>query len=164
MGQFDIETLRREHERATFRCGAALLDEYLSKYARQNAEAGVARTFVAVAPPSVRVVGYYSLSASSLSFERVPEVLRKRLPRYPVPTLLLARLAVDVTVQGFGLDGALLHDAGRRAARLSAEVGTRLLEVEAKDAAAHAFYRKHGAVSLHDDELHLVFDLRNWRA
>ncbi len=163
MGQFDIEALRREHERATFRCGAPLLDEYLGKYARQNAEAGVARTFVAVAPPSVRVVGFYSLAASSLSFERLPEVLCKRLPRYPVPTLLLARLAVDVTVQGFGLGGALLHDAGRRAARLSREVGIRLLEVEAKDAAAHAFYVKHGAVSLHDDELHLVFDLRIWR-
>ena len=163
MTRFVVEALRKDHERASFRCGASALDEFLARYARQSAEVGIARTFVAVAPPSSRVAGYYSLAASSICFARVPEDLRKRLPRYPIPSVLLARLAIDVTVQGQGLGAALLVDAGHRVARLSREAGIRLLEVEAKDELARGFYRKHGAVALLDDERHLVFDVRSFR-
>ena len=163
MSRFIVEALRKDHERASFRCGATALDEFLARYARQNADAGVARTFVAVAPPSERVVGYYSLAASSIAFASVPDQLKRRLSRYPVPSILLARLAIDVTVQGQGLGAALLADAGRRVARLSIDAGIRLLEVEAKDESAHSFYRKHGAVSLLDDARHLVFDVGTFR-
>lgn len=172
MSRFVVEVLRKDHERASFRCGATPLDEFLVRYARQNADAGIARTFVAVAPPSVRVVGYYSLAASSIAFASIPdepvpsivEGLTKRLPRYPIPSVLLARLAIDVIVKGQGLGSALLVDAGRRVARLADEAGIRLLEVEAKDESARAFYRKHGAVPLLDDDKHLVFDLRAFRS
>lgn len=163
MSRFEVEALRKDHERASFRCGVSTLDEFLARFARQNAEANIARTFVAVAPPSTRVVGYYSLAASSLAFARVPNELKRRLPRYPIPSVLLARLAIDVTVQGQGLGGALLVDAGRRASRLSEVAGIRLLEVEAKDESARTFYKKHGAVVLLDDERHLVFDVRIFR-
>lgn len=162
-GQFLIEPLRKDHERASFRCGSAALDEYLARYARQNAEAGLARTFVAVVPPSPRVVGYYSLAASSIRFATVPDTMKKRLPRYPIPSILLAQLATDVTVRGLGLGGALLVDAGRRAGRLAEGAGVRFLEVEAIDDAARDFYRRHGALPLLDDEHHLVFDIRLFR-
>ena len=158
--RFVIERLRKEHERSSFRCGSTPLDEFLARFARQNADADVAQTFVAAAPPSVRVAGYYSLAASSIQFARVPDAVRRRLPRYPIPSILLARLATDVTVRGLGLGAALLIDAGKRAARLSGEVGVRVLEVVAKDDAARSFYVKHGATALLDDPLHLVFDVR----
>jgi len=158
--RFVIELLQKDHERRSFRCGSAALDDFLARFARQNADAGVARTFVAVAPPSSRVAGYYSLAASSIRFATVPEALRRRLPRYPIPSILLARLATDVTVRGLGLGAALLVDAGKRAARLSGEAGVRFLEVVAKDDAATAFYVKHGATPLLDDARHLVFDIR----
>ena len=160
MSQFVIEALRKAHERKSFRSGSPELDKYLVKFARQNADAGVARTFVAVAPPSLRVVGYYALAASAIRFATVPDDIKRRLPRYPIPTVLLARLATDVTVRGLGLGAALLFDAGRRAASVAADVGIRFLEVVAADSAARAFYVKHGAVSLLDDAHHLLFDIR----
>jgi len=43
-----IEPLRCDHDRAGFGCGEPALDEYLARFARQNHESGVARTFVAV--------------------------------------------------------------------------------------------------------------------
>ncbi len=161
--RFAVEALRRDHERASFRCGNSDLDEYLVRFARQNADAGVARTFVAVAPPSNRIVGYYALAASCVSFSNVPATLSRRLPRYPIPSILLARLATDVTVRRVGLGAALLVDAGRRAARLSDDAGIKLLEVSAIDDAARDFYLKHGALSLLDDNHHLVFDIRTFR-
>ena len=164
MSQFVVEPLRTEHERVSFRCGDAELDTYLQRYARQNAEAGISRTFVAVAPPSLRVAGYYSLAASSVEFATIPDPLRKRLPRYPIPALLLGRLATDLTVRGLGLGSALLIDAGQRALRLSREAGIRFLEVEARDAGVRGFYERFGAVRLLDAPEHLVFDLRLFRA
>lgn len=161
--QFVIEALRKDHERASFCGGSAVLDEFLPRYARQNADAGVSRTFVAVTPPSARVVGYYSLAASSIRFATLPDDLKRRLPRYPIPSILLARLATDVTVRGLGLGAALLVDAGRRAARLSEQAGIRFLEADAIDDDARGFYRMHGATALLDDERHLVFDIRLFR-
>lgn len=120
----------------------------------------MARTFVAVAPPSRRVAGYYSLAASAVRFEHLPDPARRRLPRYPVPSVLLARLAVDATAQGQGLGAALLVDAGRRVRTAAEQVGVRVLEVHALDEEAAAFYRRHGALPLLDDPAHLVFDLR----
>jgi hypothetical protein len=53
-----IESLRRDHGRSEFGCDEPALDDYLSRFARQNHESGVARTFVAVceAEPA-RVLG-----------------------------------------------------------------------------------------------------------
>jgi hypothetical protein len=43
-----VEPLQRDHDRARFGCGEPALDEYLARFACQNQESGVARTFVAV--------------------------------------------------------------------------------------------------------------------
>ena len=40
-----------------------------------------------------------------------PASKAKKLPRHPLPVVLLARLAVDQSVQGKGLGGFLLHDS-----------------------------------------------------
>jgi hypothetical protein len=41
------ETLTRHHNRTDFDCCVAALNEYLQRYARQNHDAGAAKTFVA---------------------------------------------------------------------------------------------------------------------
>ena len=76
------------------------MDDYLRKYAGQHGRKHMGRTFVAVTPGDKRVLGYYTLAASSVSFEQAPDDLIKKLPRYPLPTALLGKLAVDESVQG----------------------------------------------------------------
>jgi hypothetical protein len=58
-----IEPLSHAHDRESFDCGEQELNEFLRKYALQNQEKGIARTFVAVKPNRKRVDGYYTLSA-----------------------------------------------------------------------------------------------------
>ena len=58
-----------------------------------------------------RVIGYYTIAAGALLFEDVPADTSRKLPKHPVPVVLLARLAVDLTMQGKGLGEGLLLDA-----------------------------------------------------
>ena len=154
------EPIARHHDRKGFDCGSPDLNEYLNRFARQNHEAGGARTFVAVSPPDpARVLGFYAISPGSIAFARVPGVLTRKLGRYDVPVFRLGRLAVDRSVQGLGLGGDLLLAAGARALAVAAEVGGVALAIDAKDAEAARWYGRFGAMALLDDPLHLVLPL-----
>jgi GNAT superfamily N-acetyltransferase len=144
--------LAQGHEVAGFDCGAPPLNEYLRKYAFQNHQNRSARAYVTVTEN--RVVGYYTLAAGSVSREEVPPRVAKGLGNYPVPVILLARLAVGRTEQGKGLGAALLKDALLRANQAADIVGCRAVLVHAKDETAQAFYRKFGLEPSPIDALH----------
>lgn len=154
------EPVGRHHDRKRFDCGAADLNEYLARYARQNHESGGAKTFVAVSPAEpARILGFYSISPGSIEFARVPAKLTRKLGRYEVPVFRLGRLAVDRSVQGQGIGGDLLLAAGERALAVAAEVGGVALAIDAKDENAMRWYERFGARRLLDDPLKLVLPL-----
>lgn len=154
------EPIGRHHDRKRFDCGAADLNEYLARYARQNHESGGAKTFVAVSPVEPgHVLGFYSISPGSIEFARVPANLTRKLGRYEVPIFRLGRLAVDRSVQGQGLGGDLLLAAGERALAVAAEVGGVALAIDAKDENAARWYERFGAQPLLDDPLKLILPL-----
>jgi len=97
------EPIGRQHDRKRFDCGAPDLNEYLSRYARQNHESGGAKTFVAVSPAEpARVLGFHSIGPGSIELARVPANLTQKLGRYDVPVFGLGRLAVEQSMQGQG--------------------------------------------------------------
>jgi predicted N-acetyltransferase YhbS len=67
------------------------------------------------------------LAAGSVGREEVPPRIAKGLGSYPIPIILLARLAVDRSQQGRGLGASLLKDAILRAAQAADIVGCRAL-------------------------------------
>lgn len=160
---FVIEALRRSHERGRFDCGEAALNEYLLRFARQNQERGLGRTYVALPEGGARVVGYYTLAAGSVAFADVPEHLRRSFPRYPIPVAHLGRLATCLSVRGLGLGEALLFDAVERTLRVADELGMVALEVWSKTDRARSFYEKYGFEPLVDDPLHLYLPLATAR-
>jgi GNAT superfamily N-acetyltransferase len=149
--EFVIEPLSKKHERENFDCGEDNLNQFLRKYARQNSERGFGRTFVAVLPERREVCGYYTLSSGSVSFEIVPE----KLPRYPIPTAHLGRLAVDLKMQGQRLGELLLIDALERTVLIAVELGIYAIELYALTDTAKRFYLRYGFIELKDDEKHL---------
>ncbi len=106
---FEFVPLTKAHDRAAFDCGVPSLNSYLQRSARQNQDRDIGRTCVALEPGQVRVWGYYTLSSASTEFEEYPE--NAGLPRYPIPAVLLARLAVDKQRHGQGLGRELLIHA-----------------------------------------------------
>lgn len=155
-----VEPLKREHDRDRFECGEPALDEYLARFARQNQESGVARTFVAVgeAQPG-RVLGYYSLAVGAIDKANLPAAASRRFPNFPLPIARLARLAVDRSQQGTGLGEGLLLDALSRCLRVAEEVGIIAVLIDAKHERAKAFYARYEFDSLPDHPLTLWMSL-----
>lgn len=134
----------RKHDRSGFSCGAPELDRYIRELATQDIRRDMARVFVASRPDDPTVWGYYSLSAASFCRDGLPQVQARRLPRYPVPAVLLGRLAVDAGAQGAGLGAHLLVDVLVRVLGASQALAVHAVVVEARDEAAAGFYRKFG--------------------
>ncbi len=84
--------------------------------------------------------------------------------RFPIPVVLLARLAIDRGHPGMGLGAALLADAMRRPVRASDQVGVRAVVVDAMDAEAAGFYRRFGFEALEEDGLTLMATIAVLRA
>jgi GNAT superfamily N-acetyltransferase len=159
-----VEPLDERHDRASFSSGVPALDDFLQRFARQNQDRGLSRTFVLTSGNSSEVLGYYTLRAGALLPGDLPEAARKKLPRYPVPVAHLARLAVDERVRGQGLGSMLLVDALEQIVSVARQVGIYAVEVLAKDDRARAFYAHHGFSPLVDDPNHLYVSLREVRA
>jgi GNAT superfamily N-acetyltransferase len=157
----DAEPLASDHVLAGFDCSSEPLNLWLSHYARQAAAAGSARTYVVVDSEQHRVVGYYALTAAGLEREGATARVRKGMPRYPVPVVLLARLAVDLSVTGRGLGAWLLRDAMRRTLAAAGTIGVRAMLVHAKNDDARRFYHRHGLEPSPSDPLHLMILLKD---
>lgn len=158
VGALEILGIEESHRREEFDCGEETLNGYLRRYARQNHERNIARTFVAVDSHD-RVLGYYSLASASIEFESLPTAHAKRIPRYPVPAVRIARLAVDRSVKGEGLGGKLLADALQRILTASSEVAVKVVLVDAKNEAAVEFYRHYGFMELIDAPMTLFLPI-----
>lgn len=136
--------LERKDTREGFCCGVASLDTWLVEHAPGADAAGSARTYVVVDEEQDRVVGYYALTVASLEREEVTGRAARGMPRHPIPAMLLARLAVDESVQGGGVGAMLLADAMQRTLLVAEETGIRLLLVHAVNEDARSFYLHYG--------------------
>ncbi len=149
MPGYRIRPLDAAVDSAGFSCGHETLDAYIRRYATQDIRRDMARVFVASPEDEPgRIAGFYSLSAGSVQATDLPEALRRKLPRYPVPVALLGRLAVDLAFQHKGLGSILLADACQKVAQASAILAVAGIIVDAKDDSAAQFYRHFGFVPL----------------
>jgi GNAT superfamily N-acetyltransferase len=149
---------------APFDCGIDALNLWLKKHALQAVGSGSARVFITEDAEQERVVGYHALSAASVLHGEATVRAAKGMPRHPIPAALLARLAVDRTVQGHGLGAWLLRDAMLRTLSAAAEVGIRVMLVHAIDDEAAAFYQRFGFEPSSTDPLNLQMLIKDIRA
>ena len=150
------------HDLSSFDCGVPALNEFLKKFALQNQQHRTARTYVTTREQ--RVVGYYTLATGSVAREETPARVAKGLARHPVPVILLARLAVDVSEKGKGLGASLLKDALQRVVQAAEIVGCRAVLVHAKDETARKFYQRFGFEPSPVDEFHLFLLMKDIEA
>ncbi|MDN5791070.1 MAG: GNAT family N-acetyltransferase [Micrococcales bacterium] len=134
--------LARHNDVAGFRSGASELDDWLRRYAWENLRANNAITYVSVVGD--RVVGYYAIASGAVDLTAAPSALKKGPRPDPLPVIVLARLAVDVSMASRGIGAGLLRDALERAAHLSDSIGAAALLVHARDTTARDFYLHNG--------------------
>jgi len=157
-----IGKLRHDHIVEGFDCGNEPLNRFLIRHALQSQLSSASQTYVLA--NGMRVIGYHTLVVGEVEHERAPERLKKGLARYPIPLMILARLAIRVDRQGQGLGAALLKDALLRTLQASDIAGIRAFAVHAKDEAARAFYKHFDFTASPSDPMHLFLLLKDVRA
>lgn len=138
----EIRPLRASDDRSAFHSGDEALDRFFHRYAGQNQfrhYLGV--TYVAV--DDGRILGFVTVAPRHVDIEDLPERVRKKLPRYPMPALGIARLAVDESAQSMGIGRQLLRFVLKLASKMTDEVGCAAVVVDAKPGAID-FYAKYG--------------------
>ena len=158
--KLNITTLNPEHQRKQFDCGEISLNSYLQQYARQNIKHRINKVFVATPVDCANtIMGYYTLSAGSINVADLPLVLKQRLPNYPVPIVLLGRLAVDKNYQGQGLGSILLADAIQRVEQASEILAVYAIVVDALNTSAAEFYQQFGFIPFPEKPLRLFLPM-----
>lgn len=133
-----------------FDCGTEVLNEFLSRYSFKNDILGIGKTFVAF-NKNEDVIGYFTLAAAQVLFEDIPDNYRAKLPRYPIPALRIARLAVGKNLQGKGIGKWLLTQAFIKIIHVAEITGLYFIIVDAKET-SKSFYEHYGFIKFNDKE------------
>ena len=144
-----------------FDCGKPTLNDWLIRHARQAQASGSAKTYVVI--DGGRVVGYFSLTVGQADALQVPERIRKGMGGYPIPVVVLARLAVSSQHQGQGIGIGMLQDAIRRTVAIADQAGVRALLTHPIDEEATRFYQRFGFESSPIREQQLLLLLKDAR-
>lgn len=156
-----IAPLAHDHELDRLDSGAPELDDWLRRFARVADASGTARTYVLA--EGNRVVGYYALTPGAVGRAELPARHAKGMPAHPIGVILLARLALDGSLQGKGYGRALVADAAIRTLQAAELVGARAMLVHARDQMAAAFYERLGFSRSPTDPLHLMVLIKDLR-
>lgn len=160
--ELEIVAFTKSVDRSEFRCGKPDLDDWIRQYAGQSERNDTTRTFLAL-DSSGALVGYYATRSCELDLDDAASAFGVGKRRYPVPAMLLARLAVSESSQGQGIGGFPLIDALSRLLDVSRSIGFEVVVVDAIDHDASAFYRRYGFKAFEDDDLHLFMTTKSLR-
>jgi GNAT superfamily N-acetyltransferase len=155
------QSLDTKHRLEEFDCGKPALTDWLLRHARQAQSSGSARTFVAC--DEERVAGYFGLTVGQIDTLEAPERIRRGMGQYPIPLVILARLAIDLDYQRRGLGFSLLQDAISRTVTIAEQAGIRALLTHPINAEADAFYRRFGFEPTPAHERQLILLLKDAR-
>ncbi|MGN8059121.1 GNAT family N-acetyltransferase [Pedobacter sp. 22163] len=146
-----IQLLEKKHDKEGFDSETPLLDNYIRRQASQDVKKDLSAVYV-LPDENDKVLGYYTLSSSSISRMDMPvDLIRKFPPSYAdLPAVLLGRLAVDKDSKGNGYGPHLLMDAMERTLGLADQLGVLALIVDPIDQKAVDFYQKYGFILLPD--------------
>lgn len=159
------EPVGAQHRMEGFDCGKPALNDWLLRHARQAQGSGSAKTFVVADDDDDRVAGYFSLTVGQVDTLEAPERIRKGMGQYPVPAVILARLAVSRQDHGRGIGFGMLQDAIRRTLLIAEQAGIRAMLTHPIDEEAARFYTRFGFIAspLRDKQLLLLLkDARRW--
>lgn len=134
-----------------FDCEVEALNEFFSRYALKNDELGIGKTFVALNENN-QIAGYFTLATAQVAYQEIPDDFKEKLPKYPIPALRIARLAVNKDLKGKGIGKWLLAQAFIKAIHVADVTGLYFIIVDAKET-SKSFYEHYGFHKFFDEDL-----------
>ena len=114
---------KTKHDLKSFDCGKPKMNDFLARFAIKHMEVGISRTWVLTLTEPIEkqekltVVAYYTLAIETVKRHEIP--FPNSLPTYPIPVVLLARLAVNKSYQNQRVGEKSLIAALRKAVELT---------------------------------------------
>lgn len=130
-----------------FDCGDENLNKYIKTHAYLNDTNNLSKTFVCI--DDNVIVGFVTLCNAQIEFKDMPVSYKNKYPRYPVPSIKIARLAVEKTLQGRGYGKDILTFALKKSVQVSLEVGVKLIVADVKEQSKE-FYKKYGFIQVNE--------------
>ena len=146
-----IKDIQPKSKLKDFDCGTEVLNDFLIRYSLKNDILGIGKTFVAL-DEREDVVGYFTLATAQVVFKDIPDTYRSKLPKYPIPALRIARLAVSKNQQGKGIGKWMLAQAFIKIIHVAEITGLYFIIVDAKET-SKSFYEHYGFIKFKDKEL-----------
>ncbi|HET9679820.1 MAG TPA: GNAT family N-acetyltransferase [Gammaproteobacteria bacterium] len=153
------EPLNASHQLEGFDCGKFALNDWLLRHARQAKGSGSANTYVVT--DDTRIAGYYSLTVVQIENQEAPDRIRKGMGQYPIPVVVLGRLAVSLKDQGRGIGIGMLQDAIRRTLQTAELAAVRAILTHPIDDEAARFYTRFGFIPSPVGEQQLLLLLKD---
>ena len=156
-----IEALTRLHDRKSFDCGEAALNDYLRKIALQQIKKGISKTFVLVdSIIPTKISGFFTLSSCDVVTCDLPFGYAGKYPAR-APAAKLARLAVSIDQQRQGMGTLMMTEAMKRILLVSENIGIIGIFVDAKNQNARNFYEQFGFIALQEKPLELFLPIQS---
>lgn len=140
------ELNKNRHNRRTFDCGLADVNDFLHQKARKQAEQKLNRTWVALDEETASqvpspVIGYFTLTLCTVAHNEI----EGNHPHFPLPAIKLAWFGLDQAYQGNGTGSELLIEALLQSWYLvcQTEMGVAVLTDPLTDD-SRAFFEKYG--------------------
>ncbi len=154
---YRVEAFAAGHDLDAFDCGHDALNDWLRLHAGLAAGQGT-RTYLLTDEATGAVVGYFAVAPHLLERDDAPPGVRRRAPQR-IPAILLAKLALDTSLQGQGLGAELMVHALTTIVTAARAAGGRVVVVDAIDENAASFYRAHDFKPSPGDPRRLIMKL-----
>lgn len=155
MNLISIKDARNKSILKSFDCGNDNLNIFLRNFAWANDRNGIGKTYVLINKNTI--YGFFTLSSAQIKRSSLIDESNIKLPRYPIPAIRLARLAVNKKHQKQGYGAYLLKQALIKIVNASNVVGIYLIVVEPKIEAI-SFYEKYGFKRLDEKTYYITLN------
>jgi hypothetical protein len=155
-----------KHDRTTFTCGVAQVDNFFKKTANKLVKADNLRVFVMV-DLAGQLIGFYAINAHKVDYtELPPNYARDRPGHGSIPAIYISMIGVDVRFSGLGFGGDLLVDCLSRIARIASDLGVSVVMLDVLDCGnpglvekRKRLYAGYGFIALPSNDMRLFLPL-----
>jgi len=106
-----------------------------------------------------RILGYYSISATTIQFREQPSVPADGVCAAPLRAALIGHLAVDRGFQRRGIGARLLVNALQRLSATGLESEFAVVVVQAHTSQSRSFYLHYGFLPINGDDIRLFLPM-----
>lgn len=163
---YRIVRLAPEHDLGAFDCGEEYYNSWLAHHAREADSRGTSAVYLLVClngeASDPKVAGYFAICPTTVQSDGAPNQVKRSIMRQ-APGWLLAKLALDLSLQGGTWGRELLREAIEEIVRAASSGGGQVIVVDPENEKVFTWYRAQGFLGTGMENLRLYMKVSTAR-